>query len=298
MVNEFHKPVLLQEAIESLNIKQGKKYIDATIGGGGHGFEIVNKGGVVLGIDLDQDAIDYVKRRWKMESRKWNISEDNLVLVRGNFKNLGEIALSNGFDKVAGIIFDLGVSSWQLGSIGRGFSFQRDEPLDMRMETGLSITAADLVNGLTGKELYELFNKLGQEKYSWAISNSIARARKIKPIRTTRELADIIVKTYMTLKIKRGKIHPATKIFQALRVAVNGELENLRETLPKTVELLASGGRLVVISFHSLEDKIVKDFGENSGFNILTKKPIVPAMAEIKENPRSRSAKMRIFERI
>lgn len=286
--NDFHTPVLVEEAISFLDVLAGEKYIDATIGGGGHSLEISKRGGIVLGIDIDQEAIDYVKARIK-----------NLTLACGNFKNIGEIARSNGFSKVKGILFDLGVSSHELNALGRGFSFQRDEPLDMRMnQKEQKVTAADLVNGLTKKELYELFNKLAEEKYSWAISESIIRAREVKPIKTTKELADLVSHVYKRHNMRKTKINPATKVFQALRIAVNDELNNLREALPQAVDLLTSGGRLVVVSFHSIEDRIIKDFGkENLELNIVTKKPVVPAIAEINANPRSRSAKLRAYEK-
>ncbi len=201
----FHQPVLLKETIAALNIKSGGKYIDATLGGGGHSFEILKLGGKVLGIDCDREAIDYTSGRWKVGSRKWNAKEENLILVHGNFKNLEEIAHSNGFDKVSGILFDLGVSSHQLESQGRGFSFKREAALDMRMDpSGLSgqVTAADLINGLTKEELDELFSKLAQEKFSWPISNSIIRTRKIRPIKTTRELANLVTRVYRRLGVK------------------------------------------------------------------------------------------------
>lgn len=300
MSSFFHQPVLLKEALDALNIKSGGKYIDATVGGGGHSFEILKLGGKILGIDCDEEAIEYTSGRWKIESRKWNIGEENLILVHGNFKDLGEIARSNGFDKVSGILFDLGVSSHQLESQSRGFSFQREAALDMRMDKNLGVKALDLINGLTKEELDELFSKLAQEKFSWPISNSIIRTRKIKPIETTRELANLVTRVYGRLGVKKTKIHPATRVFQALRIAVNDELNNLKEALPKATELLDKKGRLVMISFHSLEEKIIKDFIEEevkSGrAGLLGKQPIVPTLEEIEINPRARSAKMRILQ--
>lgn len=291
----FHVPVLLKEVVQALRVQKGKKYIDATFGGGGHGIEIVKRGGIVLGIDIDPEAIEYTRRRWKIESRSLKIPEENLKSVWGNFKDIKAIALSNGWDKVSGILFDLGVSSHQLESENRGFSFQIDSSLDMRMDTTFgsaqAVTAADLVNGLTKKELYELFTRLAQEPNSWAISNSIVRARKIKPITTTKELADLVVGVYRRYGVRKTRINPATRIFQALRIAVNDELNNLREALPQTIDLLEDGGRLVVISFHSLEDRIVKEFMKD------TAGPITPSDLEIKTNPRARSAKMRVLER-
>lgn len=297
----FHKSVLLKETIDYLRVEKGKKYIDATLGGGGHGVEILKKGGIVLGIDVDEEAISYTSRRWKLEARNWKISENNWILVRGNFKDLKKIALSNGFQKVSGILFDLGVSSHQIESEDRGFSFQKDSVLDMRMDKSLKVTAADLINGLTKEELNELFTKLAQENLSWAISNRLVRARKIKPIKTTRQLASLIEDVYRRHGMKRSRINPATRVFQALRIVVNDELNNLREALPQAASLLDWQGRLVVISFHSLEDRIVKNFYQEQermgNFQILTQKPVVPSLVEIKENPRARSAKMRVLEK-
>lgn len=290
-MENFHTPVLLGEATDYLKVCPGGKYIDATIGGGGHTAEILKRGGTVLGIDWDPEAINYVGSRVKgLGFRK------NLILVRGNFKDLEVIARSNDFNEVGGIIFDLGVSSHQLLTPERGFSFATDAPLDMRMDPQLAVGAADLVNGLDRGELYELFSKLGEE-YDTRIVRAIVRARAIESIKTCRQLADLVV------GVKGGKqgakIHPATRVFQALRIAVNGELENLRLVLPQAVELLKIGGRLVVISFHSLEDRIVKEFFKNeSKLKILTKHPIRPSEAEIGANPRSKSAKMRVAERI
>lgn len=300
-MNNFHKPVLLKEVIEFLRIKSGKKYIDATLGGGGHGVEILKKGGVLLGIDVDKEALEFVKRRWKMEAGRWNITEGNLVLARGNFREIDQLAHLQGFDRVSGIIFDLGVSSHQLDSGTRGFSFNEDAPLDMRMDqSGKSgqVTAADLINGLNKGELYELFSQLGEEKRAFAIVSAVLRARSLKKIETTKELADLVAKVY-----GRGyfNIHPATKVFQALRIAVNSELESLRIALPKAVALLETKGRLAVISFHSLEDRIVKEnfkeFEEEGLGKILTKKPVEPSFREIEMNRRARSAKLRVFEK-
>lgn len=299
-MNYFHTPALLKETIDALNVKIGKKYIDATVGGGGHAVEILKHGGVVLGIDVDRDAIEYTARRWKVESRKWKLSKEKLFLVRGNFRDIKEIALSNKFDKPAGVLFDLGMSSHQLEKEGRGFSFQKDAPLDMRMDQDLQVKAKDLINGLTKGELYDLFTKLGQEELALAISDHIIRARKIRPIENTLQLARLVAGVYRDRR-KRTSIHPATKVFQALRIAVNDELNNLSVALPAAVELLEEGGRLVVISFHSLEDRIVKNkfkrwAGEEKGM-LLTKKPIKADEDEIMLNPKVRSAKMRVMEK-
>lgn len=311
-VPRFHVPALLSKVIEELAVSEGKKYIDATVGGGGHTLEILKRGGKVLGIDCDPEAIDYVKKRLRDEDIKilreekdeaLNISISqcpNITLVRGNFVNLKEIAEKAGFSKVSGILFDLGVSSYQLETGYRGFSFNVDTPLDMRMDPALSVTAADLVNGLNEKELYELFVKYSEEYHSRAIARAIVRARTIGPIRTCNELARIVIKA----RGGRGKFdrtHPATRIFQALRIAVNDELNNLKEALPQALGLLDREGRLVILSFHSLEDRIVKNFLKEKGkeglIKILTKKPITPEEEEIRANPRARSAKMRVAKR-
>ncbi len=279
----FHTPVLLQEVIEGLNVKAGKKYIDATLGGGGHGLEIVKRGGIVLGIDVDQEAIDFVKLRIE-------IGKD-LILAQGNFRDLAEIAHKHGFDRVAGIIFDLGVSSHQLNKAERGFSFQKDAPLDMRMDKALSVTAADLVNGLYKNELIYIFEKFAGEEMARLIANAIDRARLIKRIETTGQLAAIIEQ----VKRRRGKVHPATKVFQALRIAVNDELVSLEKALVQGADLLEKDGRMAVISFHSLEDRIVKEFFKGRQ---LTKKPITPLEKEVRVNARARSAKLRIYQNI
>lgn len=299
MTNDiFHVPVLLKGAIEGLNVRQGGKYIDATIGGGGHSLEILKRGGKVLGIDVDPEAIRYVE-----ESIKYQVAgiKSNLTLVRGNFVHLKEISKDHGFTKVAGILFDLGVSSHQLETDYRGFSFNTEAALDMRMDPNLQVTAADLINGLNEGELYELFSKLGEEYHSRAIARAIVRARAIKPIKTCNELAGIVVKA----RGGRGRFdrtHPATRVFQALRIAVNDELNNLRKALPQALELLEKEGRLVILSFHSLEDRIVKNFFKEQQtegvLGILTKKPIRPRQEEIRINPRSRSTKMRIAEKL
>ena len=303
----FHQPVLLKEAIEFLKVKRGEKYIDATVGGGGHTVEILKRGGRVLGLDVDPEAIGATKEKIrgldKWTSRKsgnsliFQSSAHLLILHKGNFAHLREIALKLGFDEVAGILFDLGVSARQLLTPERGFSFTSDAPLDMRMDPDLAVTAADLVNGLGRKELYELFSKLGEEHHAWRIARAIVSARSLKPIKTCAELARIIMEA-VPRRRRSSRINPATRCFQALRIAVNDELNNLNLALPQAIDLLKPGGRLVVVSFHSLEDRIVKNFlKEREGLKILTKKPIRPTETEVKRNPRSRSAKMRVGEK-
>jgi 16S rRNA (cytosine1402-N4)-methyltransferase len=292
-MSEYHVSVLLQEAIEALLIKQGEKYIDATLGGGGHTAEILKRGGEVLGIDADRDAIKNVTSRiteYGLQKR--------LTIVQGNFRDIKNLAEKNGYTEVSGILFDLGVSSYQLDKPEKGFSFQYDAPLDMRMDTDLSVTAADLVNVLNKEELAELFIKYGEEQYAKRIVTALVEARKTRRIESTKQLAELIARVY-----PRGekKIHPATKVFQALRIAVNDELNSLKEAVTDSAHLLKPGGRLVIISFHSLEDRIVKNtflqFEEENLGKIITKKPIIPTYEEIETNKRSRSAKMRIFEK-
>lgn len=293
-MSNYHKPVLLEKTIDLLQIKPGKKYIDATLGGGGHTGRILEHGAVVLGIDIDQDALDYVSQ---------HINNKNLVLVKGNFVDLEKIAHLNGFEKVWGILFDLGVSSHQIDSSERGFSFLKNGPLDMRMDKDLSLTAEYLVNVLEKGELYELFNRLGQESHASAISRAIVSARRVKAIKTTDELLEVIKKAYGYREdlsdFDKNKI--GQKVFQALRIAVNNELENIEKALPQAVSLLESGGRIAVISFHSLEDRIVKrvfrEFEKQNLGKAVIEKPIVPDDKEMRQNSRSKSSKLRIFEK-
>jgi 16S rRNA (cytosine1402-N4)-methyltransferase len=298
-VSKFHTPVLLKETIEFLKVKKGQKYIDATLGGGGHTEKILERSGIVLGIDCDLDAVKFCAKKFGLKLKREKDllfgQDPRLTLVWQNFVNLNEVAHQFDFVKVAGIIFDLGVSSHQLEAEDRGFSFERGGPLDMRMDQRLKVRAADLINSLSRRQLEEIFFKFGQEKYSRAIACAVESFRLKKKIETTEELANLI----KNVVPRREKIHPATRIFMALRIAVNSELENLREALPQAVDLLDWGGRLAVVSFHSLEDRIVKHFfKERSDLEPLTKKPVVPSGTEIKENPRSRSAKLRVAEKI
>jgi len=297
----FHKPVLLKEAIEFLNVRAGERYIDATVGGGGHSAAILKNYAEVLGIDCDPEAIKSAREYLSSAcpARRNGGPNTSWQLARGNFKDLKKIALAHGFVPVAGVLFDLGVSSYQLETGRRGFSFNLEGPLDMRMDPDLEVTAADLVNGLTQKELGELFFKFGEERYARRIARAICRERQLKPITTCDELAKIILRVRRRGRFDRT--HPATRCFQALRIAVNDELNNLKAALPQALEILKPKGRLVVISFHSLEDRIVKNFlklaaGEGR-LEILTKKPIRPTEEEIKANPRSRSAKLRAGEK-
>ena len=284
----FHKSALLQETIELLNPKKDGLYIDATIGGAGHAKAILEKGAKVLGIDQDPEAVEYAK----------SLNLKGLKIVKGNFSQIGEIARREGFEKVDGIIFDLGVSSHQLDKPERGFSFQRSGPLDMRMDPDLNIRAYDIINNFEERRLYEIFKTYGQEKFSKRLANAIISARKVKTIETTKDLAQII-ENAVPRGVNRGKIHSATKVFQALRIVINSEILNLEQALPQTLELLKPGGRLAIISFHSLEDSLVKRFfKQETKLEILTKKPIGPSVRETEENRRARSSKLRVAEKI
>ena len=291
----FHEPVLLKEVRHYLEVREGEKYIDATVGGGGHAKAILKSGGKLLAIDCDPEAVKAAREYFSTAcpNTSWR-------LAQGNFKNLARIAKKNGFTNIAGILFDLGVSSFQLGEKERGFSFDLEGPLDMRMDPELKVTAADLVNGLNKGELNELFSKFGQKYYSRRLAEAIVNARQLKPIRTTRELAAVVSKVRQR-EIRGSRLHPATLCFLALRVVVNDELNNLEAALPQALSLLKSRGRLLVISFHSGEDRFVKQFLRNSKkegkIKVITKKPVRPTTEEIASNPRSRSAKLRVGEK-
>lgn len=290
--NYYHTPVLLKEAVLQLNVVSGKKYIDATLGGGGHTHAILQSGGIVLGMDKDNDALTFVSQ--KLNSYRKN---KRLTLVKGSFGEINRIASENGFGRVMGILFDIGLSSYQLDASGRGFSIKRDEKLDMRMDETGKLTAYDVVNFYPKDKLIEIFYKYGEEHNAVKIAEEIAANRKKNEIETTRELASIVEK----IPHKSEAIHPATRIFQAIRIEVNGELEALKKGLSEGLDLMDTGGRMVVISFHSLEDRIVKqtfDGFRKNGLGILvTKKPITASSNEMLINKRARSAKMRVFEK-
>jgi 16S rRNA (cytosine1402-N4)-methyltransferase len=285
----IHKPVLLKEVIEYLNVGKNKNYVDCTIGEGGHAIEILKRNGPkgkVLGIEIDPELYKKLKEE-KLE---------RLILVNDSYSNLKEIVEREGFKEIHGILFDLGISSWHIEKSGRGFSFLRDEPLIMRYDRRQKLTAERIVNEWPEKEIERILKEFGEERFAKRIAREIVRARKVKPIKTTFQLVEVIKKAVPSFYQHR-KIHFATKAFQALRIAVNNELENLKIALPQAIDVLENGGRLVVISFHSLEDRIVKNFlkeKEREGkIKILTKKPIRPSKEEIIKNPRSRSAKLR-----
>lgn len=288
-----HIPVLLEEAVEGLNVTNGKHFIDATLGGGGHTGLILQKGGIVLGIDQDIDAVEFVK-----QTQELRIKNDELRVVKGNFEDIKKIATENGFEKIDGILFDFGVSSYQLDNSGRGFSIRRDEELDMRMDTEATLSALDVVNSYPKDKLIDIFYTYGEEHNAKKIAEAIIERRRKTEIRTTKELKEICEK----ISHKDEKIHPATKIFQAIRIEVNNEIGVIKKGVNDAVELLAPHGRLVAISFHSLEDRVIKQMFEalkRQGVGIvITKKPLVADDIEVTGNKRARSAKMRIFEKL
>jgi 16S rRNA (cytosine1402-N4)-methyltransferase len=289
-----HIPVLLEEAIEALKVQPGGRYIDCTIGPGGHAAAILESstpGGQLLGIDADPKAIRMAKSRLEAYG-------DSVLLVNQNFANLKAICSKYGFFPVHGILFDLGLSSVQLERNNRGFSFRHDSLLDMRLSPRQEITADTIINTSSENQLARLIQAYGEERHSQRIARYIVRQR---PITTSLQLAQTIEQA---VGGRRGRIHPATRTFQALRIAVNRELENLSSALEQAVGLLGFGGRLVVISYHSLEDRIVKQFmhqrasGDDASLSLVNKKVITPSLAEVHYNPRSRSAKLRAAERI
>ncbi|RJS78233.1 16S rRNA (cytosine(1402)-N(4))-methyltransferase RsmH [Candidatus Bathyarchaeota archaeon] len=294
-MESVHIPVLQNEVAKFLDPKPNNDYVDCTIGEGGHAQAILEKilpNGKLLGIDLTEELIEALKLKFKD-------FKQNLVLVCDNFSNLKEIAEKHGFRNVSGVLFDLGLSSWHLEKSGKGFSFMREEPLDMRYEGGVS--AEEIVNGCSEEEIARILKEFGEERFARRIAKTIVEKRRVKPIKTTFQLVDV-VRSAVPLWYQKRRIHFATKTFQALRIAVNGELENLKETLPQAVDILKTGGKIVVISFHSLEDRIVKNFfrenSKNGKLKILTKKPVVPTIEEVRVNPRARSAKLRVAVKI
>lgn len=303
-----HTPVLLEETVSGLNIKPNGIYVDGTAGGGGHSAEILKRldSGRLVSIDRDPDAVRAVRQRFK--------DNENSIIIKGNFSDMKELLEDRGIRSVDGVLLDVGVSSYQLDSPRRGFSFHEDAPLDMRMSQS-GVTAADLVNSLPQKELARIIYTYGEEKYADSISKAIVRERETQPVTTTLRLAQL-VKSSVPEKYRRSG-HPARKTFQALRIEVNGELSALKKGIEEAFELLAAGGRLAVITFHSLEDRIVKqtmanwfqgctcppDFpvcvcGKKPQAKAITHKPVVATAQELQENPRARSAKLRICEKL
>jgi len=289
-----HKSVLLAEALYWLGVRPGGLYVDGTVGLGGHSYAILEKSspnGFLIGFEWNESSLKLAKERLK-------VFEGRYQIVRENFARIKEVLNELGKGPVDGVLVDLGLSSFLLEESGEGFSFLKDEPLDMRMDKRLSRTAKDLVNQLSRLQLEDLLKSFGEERFAARIAAAICEARRKAPIRTTKELADLVYRAYPA-RARRAKIHPATKTFQALRIAVNKELDNLARFLKDAPDVLKPGGRLVVISFHSLEDRLVKRaFKEDSRLRALTKKPVVPKEEEIRENPRARSAKLRAAERI
>lgn len=304
-----HKPVLLNECIEELNIDPDGIYVDGTLGGAGHSEEILKRlseNGQLIGIDRDEDALKAAKQRLQ--------KHNNVRYIHGNHDNITELLNNIGLDKVNGILLDLGVSSYQLDEKNRGFSYIGNAKLDMRMDMGQELTAERVVNEYSEEKLSDLIYKYGEERFAKNIARNICKKRKNKHIETTEELVNIIENSIPKSKQNNG--HPAKRTFQAIRIEVNNELEPLYNTILDSIKLLKENGRLVVITFHSLEDRIVKEaFIEAEGKctcpkdlpycicnyksygKIITKKPILPTEQELKENSRSKSAKLRVFER-
>lgn len=311
-MDQFHVPVMLEEVINILQPRPGQTFVDCTVGGGGHAKAIVERiipGGKLIGIDRDADAL-------RTAAELLTEYRENVILEKSDFGNLEAVIKGFGFRTVDGVLFDLGVSSHQLELAERGFSFRYNAPLDMRMDVTQPITARELVNSLSERHLAEMIHKYGDEKWAKRIARSIVERRTIRPIETTLELVDAILAA-IPPGAKGGRIHPATRTFQALRIAVNREFESLQAGLKAGIGLLVSGGRLCVLSYHSGEDRIVKDMfaryagrctcppglpicscGAEKIIKILTKRPVTPSEDEVRKNPRARSAKLRAAEKL
>lgn len=306
-----HTSVLLEETIEHLRIRTEGVYLDGTLGGGGHSCHIASKlkgSGRLIGIDQDDAAIAAARLRLKPY-------KERVTLIRDNYRNARQALWQLGIEKVDGIVLDLGVSSYQLDHVERGFSYKYDTALDMRMDLRQPLTAADIVNGYTETELYHVIKDYGEEQFAKNIAKHIVNARKDKPIETTGELNEII-KAAIPAKMRASGGHPSKRTFQAIRIECNKELEVLKESLDDFIEMLNPEGRLCIITFHSLEDRIVKtafrrnenpctcppDFpvcvcGQVSGGRVVTRKPILPSEQEVASNKRAKSAKLRVFEK-
>jgi 16S rRNA (cytosine1402-N4)-methyltransferase len=303
----FHTPVLLKEVLEALTPQVGEIFVDGTLGGGGHAQALLEAGARVIGLDQDPEALDFAK-----EKRLHRFGE-SFQPVRANFARLAAVLDELGVPEVDGVLLDLGVSSWQLETAQRGFSFQREGALDMRMDPDGGVTAADLVNGAPAEELARIFREYGEEPNARRIALRIVRGRVARPFETTMQLALAVEEVVP----RRGRIHPATRVFQALRMAVNREMEALESVLGQAAARLRAGGRMAVITFHSLEDRMVKEFfrlhstpeldrpewpapraNPDYIFHALTRKPFVASAEEQQRNPRSRSAKLRAVKKI
>lgn len=306
----YHEPVMLKEVIDSLIVSKTGVYVDGTVGGAGHSYAILKETDAFLvGMDCDEQALQFAESRLaEFGSRK--------VLIKANFADLGKVLENLNIEKVDGVLLDLGVSSHQLNEVQRGFSFSQQARLDMRMDRSLKLSAYDIVNSFAQNELEKIIKFYGEEKMASRIARTISKKRQLSPIETTTELASIVA-SCMPAKLKWQKIHPATRTFQAIRIAVNNELNNIKPAINAAVEALKPGGRLCVISFHSLEDRIVKnEFRTLAGvcvcpkdipfcvcqkeakLKILTRKALIPAAEEIESNPRARSAKLRVARRV
>jgi 16S rRNA (cytosine1402-N4)-methyltransferase len=298
-MNDAHIPVLVEEICVWLNPLPGGIYVDCTLGAGGTSLKILEKlknNAHIIGLDRDSEAIAYAKKTL-------NKFGTSVQIFNGNFSHIKYLVHEAGYEKVDGIIFDLGVSSLQLDQPGRGFSFSLGGPLDMRMDQTQGATAADLVNYLPEKELANVIFAYGEERYSRRIARAIVQARQTGLLQTTQALVSVLEQA-LPLAYKKGRLHFATRTFQALRIRVNRELDLLEPALRDAVELLKEGGRVCVVAFHSLEDRIVKHTfrsmagGEHPQISVLTKKPVIPSDQEIRDNPRARSAKLRVAERL
>ncbi|WP_178042722.1 16S rRNA (cytosine(1402)-N(4))-methyltransferase RsmH [Frisingicoccus sp.] len=310
-MNFKHQSVLLEETINNLNIQPDGIYVDGTLGGGGHAFHVcsrLSEKGHFIGIDQDGAAIEAAGERLKPFG-------DKVTIVRSNYSDMKQVLQSLGVSGVNGIVLDLGVSSYQLDTAERGFSYRENAPLDMRMDQRQEKTARDIINGYSEMELYRIIRDYGEDKFAKNIAKHIVRARQEKPVETTDELTEII-KAAIPMKFRAVGGHPAKRTFQAIRIELNQELEVLRGHLNEMVELLDDGGRICIITFHSLEDRIVKNIfrkcenpcecppsfptcvcGKKSMGKVITRKPILPSEEELEINPRAKSAKLRVFER-
>lgn len=308
----FHEPVMLRETVDSLCCRPGGVYFDGTLGGGGHAHEILARtapDGILVGVDRDRDALSESQRRLKA-------FKDRILLVKGNFADIRNILSGLGIERVNGILLDLGVSSHQFDTADRGFVFSMDAPLDMRMDQEDGLTAFDIVNSFPEEKLKKIIKDYGEEMMPGRIVRAISERRKLSPIRTTGELAAIIAGA-LPGRLKKKRIHPATKTFQALRIAVNNELTNLHNAIENGIDMLEKGGRFSIISFHSLEDRMVKnlfrswekgcicppDFpvcrcNRESKLKVPVRRAVMPEDAEIALNPRARSARLRTAVRI